>query len=348
MVLLSVLCVAASAQFYVPAAQPVAYTYGSGAAVEVPRVALRGAPVQPVPVSANGSSSALQPLFFLGAGCAGGYALFSLLGQKAQPPARRGRIAGPLMRETAGQEGKQYMYEGEMYTMEQGNYMYDKPYAPPGCGREYIMADVRKPLSEYVGASAEFNIGKYLAGEPESSFEPWDPWDLCKLSKVSANNPDVAFLREAELKHGRIAMLAFVGILFTQGDIHLPGEAFATATAKGWPDALGNIAKSNPGIVAQALATIGLVEGVSNTKRGKPGGAAAGGVNWWDGLWFGQREGNPVVPGDLGWDPLKLMPNDPKAADRMRVAEIKNGRLAMMAVMGIFMGYMNTGNARIF
>merc|ERR1719375_2608465 len=338
MVLLSVLCVAASAQFYVPAAQPVAYTYGSGAAVEVPRVALRGAPVQPVPVSANGSSSVLEPLLFLGAGCAGGYALFSLLGQKAQPPARRGRTAGPLMRETAGQEGKQYMYEGEMYTMEQGNYMYDKPYAPPGCGREYIMADVRKPLSEYVGASAEFNIGKYLAGEPESSFEPWDPWDLCKLSKVSANNPDVAFLREAELKHGRIAMCAFVGILFTSGGTHFNPAPFEAAAAAGWPEALGAINKSNPGILAQALFAIGVIEGWSNTRRGK----------WWDGLWFGEKEGSGVVAGDLGFDPLKLMPKDPAAADAMRLKELKNGRLAMLAVIGIFYGYLNTGKVELF
>merc|ERR1719478_651171 len=127
--------------------------------------------------------------------------------------------------------------------------MYDRPYAPASMGREYIQEDVRKPLSEYVGASAEFNIAAYLRGEPESSFEPWDPFDLCKLSKVSANNPDVAFLREAELKHGRIAMVAFVGILFTSGGTHFAPSAFETAADAGWPLALGAIAKSNPGIV---------------------------------------------------------------------------------------------------
>merc|ERR1719393_698174 len=101
MVLLSVLCVAASAQFYVPVAQPVAYTARNGA-VEMPRVALRGAPVQPVPASATGTCSALQPLFLLGAGCAAGWALFSVLGEKAQPAARRGRTAGLLMVENLG------------------------------------------------------------------------------------------------------------------------------------------------------------------------------------------------------------------------------------------------------
>jgi len=41
------------------------------------------------------------------------------------------------------------------------------------------------------------------------------------------------------------------------------------------------------------------------------------------------------------------MPNDPKAAAKMQMAELKNGRLAMLAVMGIFMGYLNTGNATL-
>jgi len=221
---------------------------------------------------------------------------------------------------------------GVFMLKDEGRYMYGEPFAPAGMGREYINADnVRRPLSDYVGASEELNLGKYFA--KETNFEAWDPLDFCKLSKVSANNPDVAFLREAELKHGRLAMLAFVGILFTAGGKHLPAEAFESATAAGWPSSLGEISKTNPGIFAQGLATIGLIEGYSNTNRGA----------WWDGLWFGEREGSPVVAGDLGFDPLKLMPTDPKAADQMRLKELKNGRLAMLAVMGIFAGYMNTG-----
>jgi light-harvesting complex I chlorophyll a/b binding protein 1 len=223
-----------------------------------------------------------------------------------------------------------------------GRYMYDEPYAPAGMGREYINApDVRKPLSEFVGASEEFNLAAYFAGEKE--FEPWDPWDFAKLSKVSANNPDVAFLREAELKHGRIAMLAFVGIFFTAGDVHFGASPFADAAAGGWPEALGSIQKSSPGIFFQGLGAIAIVEGVSNSNRGK--GCE---VNWWDGLWLGERapaEGftKSIVAGDLEWDPLGLKPKDPEAYKLMQLKELKNGRLAMLAVMGIFSGYLNTG-----
>ncbi|EOD23225.1 light harvesting protein [Emiliania huxleyi CCMP1516] len=200
-------------------------------------------------------------------------------------------------------------------------YMYDNPYAPEGMGREYINEpNVRRPLADY-----ELNLGAYFAGE--TKFEPWDPLGLCLLSKVSANNPDVAFFREAELKHGRMAMLAFVGIVVTTGGKHWPAEAFAQATAAGWPDSLGTLAKTNPGIVAQGLATVGIIEGASNTNRGA----------WWDGLWFGERPDSPVVAGDLGFDPLGVMPKDPKAADLMRLKELKNGRLAMLGVFGLFM-----------
>lgn len=215
-------------------------------------------------------------------------------------------------------------------------YMYDNPLAPPDMGREFINAkDVRKPLEAYAGLSAEMQVGDYIAEKPLMA---WDPWSLSKLSKVSANNPDVAWLREAELKHCRICMLAFVGILVTASGKHWPGETFATATQAGWPNALGAIAKTNPGIVAQAVAAIGIYEGYSFRKtQGR-----------WDGLWFGEREGSGIVAGDYGFDPLGLMPTDPKAAELMRGKELANGRLAMMAVMGIFSGYLATGNADLF
>jgi hypothetical protein len=39
-------------------------------------------------------------------------------------------------------------------------------------------------------------------------------------------------------------------------------------------------------------------------------------------------------PGNLGFDPLKLYPVDKDGQLRMRLAEIKNGRLAMIAISG--------------
>ena len=108
-----------------------------------------------------------------------------------------------------------------MYDRDAGN-LYDNPYAPEGMGREFIDAP-RKPLSEFVGAF----------GEPLGDATPWDPLGLSKLYKVSANNPDPAWLREAELKHGRIAMLAFLGIIVTSGGtVHFPAPMFEKAAAR--------------------------------------------------------------------------------------------------------------------
>ena len=64
--------------------------------------------------------------------------------------------------------------------------MFDSPYAPEGMGREFINSP-RRPLSEYVGASIEI---------PGGGGKAWDPMSFTELWKVSANNPDVAWLRE--------------------------------------------------------------------------------------------------------------------------------------------------------
>ena len=68
----------------------------------------------------------------------------------------------------------------------------------------------------------------------------------------------------------------------------------------------------------QVVAFIGLHEGASSQ-------------GLFD-LWLGNTDKRE--PGDLGFDPLKLMPNTKEAADLMRLKELKNGRMAMIAVAG--------------
>ena len=81
-------------------------------------------------------------------------------------------------------------------------------------------------------------------------------------------------------------------------------------------------------IFGQMVATCALIEGASSKGR-------------WD-LWFGERPGG-VVAGDYGFDPLKLLPKDKAAADKMRLKELKNGRLAMIAVLGELMAQKVSG-----
>lgn len=39
------------------------------------------------------------------------------------------------------------------------------------------------------------------------------------------------------------------------------------------------------------------------------------------------------APGDLGWDPLNLKSEDPEIFERVQLRELKNGRLAMIAIV---------------
>jgi len=187
-------------------------------------------------------------------------------------------------------------------------------FAPAGMGKEYV-SQPRKPLSEYAGASFEMDVASYFRG---AAPEPWDPMGFSQLYKVSGNNPDAAWLREAELKHGRISMLAFAGILCQGGNVHLPGAMWET-TGNHWVNAPAEIAAINPSAINQVVFAIAAIEGV--TCKGI-----------FD-MWFGVttiRE-----PGDIGFDPLRLMPKDPVAAEKMKTKELKNGRMAMIAVMGL-------------
>ena len=194
----------------------------------------------------------------------------------------------------------------------------DDTFAPAGMGKEYLQQP-RKPLSEYVGASQE------LAAFPGGVVQPWDPMSFSKLNMVSGNNPDVGWLREAELKHGRMSMLAVTGIIVQSSGIHLPGNAeIDFSGASNWataPTTLPLVAWS------QVLLFIGLVEGCTSQ----------GLFDLYNGV--GTRE-----PGNLGpFFGSGMLSKDKKAADLMRLKELKNGRLAMIAVLGELMAQQVSG-----
>ena len=194
--------------------------------------------------------------------------------------------------------------------------MYSEPLAPSTMGLEFINKP-RKPLSEYVGASVE--LAPWNGGSMRGSgAEPWDPLQLSDLWKVSANNPDAAWLRHAELKHGRMAMLAFAGILMTNGGVHFPPGPDGLFLDSNWVTAPATLNAKSPVAIAQVFAFIGMAEGYTSTGT------------------FDMLLGDTSIrePGDLGFDPLGLMPKDKVTADKMKLKELKNGRMAMIAVMG--------------
>jgi len=130
---------------------------------------------------------------------------------------------------------------------------------------------------------------------------------------------DLAKYRESEIKHARLAMLAAAGWPLSElfdkpiaNAIHMNAIVDATHRA---PSLLnGGLGKISPFYWATCLLAAGAIDmyGIARSK-----------------------EGNNIpnyFAGNLGFDPLGLYPNDAAAQERMRLAEIKNGRLAMIAV----------------
>merc|ERR1711939_987156 len=139
----------------------------------------------------------------------------------------------------------------------------------------------------------------------------WDPLNL-------ATEANLADYREAELKHGRLAMLAVAG--------YFASEAWEPIFAKivGAKDELIETAGRAPSLlnggleesqIPWFLLTVGI-------------GASFAEI-------FSQqlKQANPAMyePGNMGFDPLGLFPTDKAEQDQYKLAELKHGRLAMIA-----------------
>jgi Chlorophyll A-B binding protein len=129
----------------------------------------------------------------------------------------------------------------------------------------------------------------------------------------------VPWFREAELKHGRAAMLATLGMVVPEF-IRVPGEQFSF-------DAIPRVIQAHdacPDSMIQIFGWISFIEAVSFP--------ALANMNAFD-----------RAPGDFGFDPLKLYPKSPEKQKEMQIKELKNGRLAMVAIGGMVAGALVTG-----
>merc|ERR1719253_51850 len=126
-----------------------------------------------------------------------------------------------------------------------------------------------------------------------------------------SNYFDLKWLREAELKHGRICMLGCLGF-WTQELVHLPLPGF---DAKLPLDAFFTVPTSG---LWQIFFTLGGIEVLSNGGKITPGDMFAEGRS----------------PGDIGFDPLNLGGDD-TAVRRFELAELKHARLAMIGLGGL-------------
>eukprot|EP00339_Tiarina_fusa_P020145 CAMPEP_0117015988 /NCGR_PEP_ID=MMETSP0472-20121206/12667_1 /TAXON_ID=693140 ORGANISM="Tiarina fusus, Strain LIS" /NCGR_SAMPLE_ID=MMETSP0472 /ASSEMBLY_ACC=CAM_ASM_000603 /LENGTH=200 /DNA_ID=CAMNT_0004719905 /DNA_START=29 /DNA_END=631 /DNA_ORIENTATION=- len=137
-------------------------------------------------------------------------------------------------------------------------------------------------------------------------------FDPMRLSDIQA---DLNYARWAEIKHGRICMLAICGMVAQQAGLHLPGDQFTNTDIFG---AIGSVGFAGN---IQVLLGIGIVEGTNFAKH------------------YGEG-----TPGDIGWGNevlYKLTPDQQKVRQEQ---EIVHGRLAMIAFTGALVQTLLYGN----
>ncbi len=140
----------------------------------------------------------------------------------------------------------------------------------------------------------------------------FDPLELAKTKE------DLVKYREAEVKHGRLAMLAAVGWpiseLFDEKIAQLLNLPSALDSAGRAPSILNGFGGISPYYWLAVLIFAAFIDSY--------------------GIYRSTQEDNPTYfPGDLGFDPLNLYPDDEIEGRTMQLIEIKHGRLAMMAVL---------------
>uniref|UniRef100_A0A0G4GTJ0 Plastid light harvesting protein n=1 Tax=Chromera velia CCMP2878 TaxID=1169474 RepID=A0A0G4GTJ0_9ALVE len=138
------------------------------------------------------------------------------------------------------------------------------------------------------------------------------------LSLSAGKTPeDIKRWREAELKHGRVCMLAALGILVAENFNPLFGGNIEGPAIRHFQQIPGNF-----WLVLPAL--IFLAESKSISK---------GWASPFSNDLFSLKP--EYQAGDLGFDPLGFAPEDEEEFKNLQTKELNNGRLAMLATAGL-------------
>ncbi|CAJ1934414.1 unnamed protein product [Cylindrotheca closterium] len=153
-----------------------------------------------------------------------------------------------------------------------------------------------------------------------------------------ASPEGIKWFQNAEIKHGRVAMVATIGFLNQKLGVHFPlyfgpsgSNAFHPESASDWMlsfdgTTFSDLAKMAPFDAINAIPNAGLFQIF----------VFAG---WFESIAYNRqwKEGN-AIPGDYGYDPLGFTKKEGGIAGKdfesLRMKEIKNGRVAMITIAG--------------
>jgi len=139
----------------------------------------------------------------------------------------------------------------------------------------------------------------------------WDPLGLSR----DGDAEKFKRRRASEIKHGRIAMLATMGYITPQLGIKLPGELVpGVLEYESIPNGLAAIPVVPMAGWLQMFAYCAYVE--------------------FQGMKSNGIKGTEGTPGDFGWKVITS--DDPEVLKKKLNSELANGRLAMMAIIGMF------------
>jgi len=194
-------------------------------------------------------------------------------------------------------------------------------------GRLAMMAIIGMFFQDGLTGSAWGDWSLYTAS-PLRAFEnelgvqdPVGFWDPAGFT-ADGNVENFRRRRQTETKHGRVSMLATMGYITPELTGKLPGYLSPSAGLKfaDVPNGLAAISKVPAAGWAQIVAYCAFCE-----------------------LSQDQSAGSPAAAGDFGW---KLLTSSDQAELTKKLsAEVANGRLAMMAIIGMFFQDGLTGSA---
>ena len=166
-------------------------------------------------------------------------------------------------------------------------------------------------------------MNAFTAADLPGQLAPMGFWDPLGFAE-KADEKTLKRYREAEVTHGRVAMLAVLG--FFAGEA-VEGSSFLFDSQISGP-AITHFTQVPDGWDALIITFIGAAE------------AQRAQIGWVDPTAADASYDQPGLlrddyyPGDIGFDPLGLRPEDPEELNLMITKELQNGRLAMLAAAG--------------